>query len=259
MHGAVLVLTLVTALGCGTVAGGLFASSALVKALHRVPAAQGMGPMQSIDAVEGTVSVAIVDDHVVVRAGLRMLLEAQSTFQVVAEAADVASTVEVVSAHRPSILLLDLNLPDGSALEALPAISAASPHTRIVVLTMQEGAASAARALAEGASGYLLKEAAATELLDALHAVAAGRSYLDPRLGAAMAANGLVTSDERLTGREREVLRLLALGSTNSQVAQRLHFSERTIEACRAEVRRKLGLRDRAALTEYARANGLLD
>jgi two-component system response regulator NreC len=259
MVAALFAVTLVNVLGYGTMAGVFFAFSALVKALHRLLAMQGIGAVQSINADEETVTVAVVDDHVVVRAGLRMLLEGQSQVQVVAEAADVASAVEVVRAHRPSVLLLDLKLPDGSALDALPAISAASPHTKIVVLTMQEGSAFATRALAEGASGYLLKEAAASELLVAIHAVAAGRSYLDPRIGAAMATNQVVKADEKLTEREREVVRLLALGSTNSQAAQRLHFSERTIEACRAEVRRKLGIRDRAALTEYARANGLLD
>lgn len=211
------------------------------------------------EADDGTVTVAVVDDHVVVRAGLRTLLGAQSRFRVVAEAADVASALEVVSAHQPSVLLLDLNLPDGSALDALPAISSASPRTKILVLTMQEGSAFASSALAAGASGYLLKEAAAEELVVALQAVAAGRRYLDPRLGAAMATERAVGRKHELSEREQQVVRLLALGSTNSQVARRLHFSERTIEACRAEIRRKLGIRDRAALTEYARANGLLD
>lgn len=210
-------------------------------------------------ADDGTVTVAVVDDHDVVRAGLRTLLGAQSRFQVVAEAADVASALEVVAAHQPSVLLLDLNLPDGSALDALPAISSASPRTKILVLTMQEGSAFASKALAAGASGYLLKEAAAAELVVALQAVAAGRRYLDPRLGVAMATERVVGRKHDLSERERQVVRLLALGSTNSQVASRLHFSERTIEACRAEIRRKLGIRDRAALTEYARANGLLD
>jgi len=210
-------------------------------------------------ADDGTVTVAVVDDHVVVRAGLRTLLGAQARFQVVAEAADVASALEVVSAHQPSVLLLDLNLPDGSALNALPAISRASPRTKILVLTMQEGSAFASSALAAGASGYLLKEAAATELVVALQAIAAGRRYLDPRLGAAMVTERAVGRKHELSERERQVVRLLALGSTNSQVARRLNFSERTIEACRAEIRHKLGIRDRAALTEYARANGLLD
>jgi two-component system, NarL family, response regulator NreC len=211
------------------------------------------------EAEDATVTVAVVDDHVVVRAGVRTLLGADSHFQVVAEAADVASALEVVTAHQPSVLLLDLNLPEGSALDALPAISGASPHTKIVVLTMQEGPAFATAAFAAGASGYLLKEAAATELLVALRTVADGRRYLDPRLGAAMATDGSVRGQQDLSEREREVVRLLALGRTNSQVASQLHFSERTIEASRAEIRRKLGIRDRAALTEYARANGLLD
>src|SRR5688500_7316248 len=210
-------------------------------------------------AEDATVTVAVVDDHVVVRAGLRTLLGADSHFQVVAEAADVASALDVVRAHQPSVLVLDLKLPDGSGLDALPAISRASPSTKIVVLTMQEGPAFASRAFDAGASGYLLKEAAATELLVALQTVVDGRRYLDPRLGAAIATDGRVSGKEDLSEREREVIRVLALGRTSSQVSSQLHFSERTFEACRAENRRKLGIRDRAALTEYARANGLLD
>jgi two-component system response regulator NreC len=124
---------------------------------------------------------------------------------------------------------------------------------------MQEGPAFASRALAAGAFGYVLKEAAASELLAALHAVASGRRYLDPRVGAVMAQEGeSAEADLPLSQREREVVRLLALGCTNAQVAERLHFSERTIESCRAQVRQKLGISDRAALTEYALANGLL-
>jgi two-component system response regulator NreC len=210
-------------------------------------------------AGDGTVTVAVADDHVVVRAGIRLILSAESGLEVVAEAGDVASTLRVVETHRPSVLLLDLNLPDGSGLDALPAISAASPDTKIIALTMQEGPAFATRALAAGACGYLLKEAAASELLAALNAVASGRKYLDPRVGAVMAQEGeSAEADVALSEREREVVRLLALGYTNAQVAERLHFSERTIESCRAQVRLKLGIGDRAALTEYARANGLL-
>jgi two-component system response regulator NreC len=124
---------------------------------------------------------------------------------------------------------------------------------------MKEGAAFARGALAAGACGYLLKEAAETELLAAIRAVAAGGAYLDPRVGAAMAKHaGDAESGPALSEREREVVRLLALGKTNAQVADALHFSERTIESCRARVRQKLGVQDRAGLTEYARATGLL-
>jgi two-component system response regulator NreC len=188
-----------------------------------------------------------------------MLLRAEAGFELVAEAADVASALQAVEAHRPSILLLDLNLPDGSGLDALPAIAAASPDTKVIALTMQEGAGFASRALAAGVCGYLLKEAAEAELVTALRSAAAGRTYLDPRVGAAMARErGRSPAEPPLSEREREVVRLLAMGHTNAQVAEQLHFSERTIESYRAQVRQKLGIRDRAGLTEYARTHGLL-
>jgi two-component system, NarL family, response regulator NreC len=210
-------------------------------------------------AGDQAVTVAVVDDHVVVRAGIRMLLGAQAGFEVVAEGSDAASAVRVARDHRPTILLLDLTLPDGSGLDALPGIAEASPETRVIVLTMQEGPAFAKRALTAGACGYLLKEAAETELLIAVGVVASGRRYLDPRVGAALTKEpASAEADSQLTEREREVVRLLALGCTNTQVAERMHFSVRTIESCRAHVRQKLGIDDRAALTEFARANGLL-
>jgi two-component system response regulator NreC len=172
----------------------------------------------------------------------------------------MASALAMVKTHRPSVLLLDLNLPDGSGLDALPAIADASPRTKVIVLTMQEGPALADKALAAGAWGYVLKEAADAELVAALDTVVSGRRYLDPRVGAAMTpATDAAGRGGPLSERERAVVKLLALGFTNSQVAEALHFSERTIEACRAQVRRKLGIRDRSEVTEYARSQGLLD
>jgi two-component system, NarL family, response regulator NreC len=202
---------------------------------------------------DGRLSVVVADDHAVVRAGVRLVLSSDEMFEVVGEARDVASAIRAVATLRPSILLLDLHMPDGFGLDALPAILSASPETGVVALTMQEGPAFATRALAAGACGYVLKEAVETELLDALRAVAAGHRFTDPRVGAAM------VTDLPLSEREEAVLRLLALGNTNVQVAQKLHFSERTIEACRAQIREKLGISDRAELTEYARAHGLLE
>ena len=199
------------------------------------------------------VTVVVADDHAVVRAGVRMVLASDGGFEVVGEAASVASAVEAVETHRPAILLLDLHMPDGLSLDAIPAIVSSSKETRVVALTMQDGPAFACRALEVGARGYVLKEALETELVASLHAVAAGRSFLDPRVGAAMVSN-LPLSD-----REQAVLRLLALGNTNAQVAERLSFSERTIEACRAQIRQKLGIGDRADLTEYAHVHGLVD
>ncbi|HEX2233926.1 MAG TPA: response regulator transcription factor [Thermoleophilaceae bacterium] len=201
----------------------------------------------------GRPTVVVADDHTVVRVGVRLILASDDAFEVVGEATDVASTIRAVETHRPSILLLDLHMPDGLSLDALPAILSASPETRVVALTMQEGPGFAARAFSAGAHGYVLKEAVETELLSALQTVAAGRKFLDPRVGAA------AVSDLPLSEREQAVLRLLALGSTNAQIAQRLSFSERTIEACRAQIRQKLGVSDRATLTEYAHSHGLLE
>ena len=198
------------------------------------------------------VTVVVADDHAVVRAGVRMVLANDGGFEVVGEASSLASTLAAVETHRPSILLLDLHMPDGFSLDAIPAIVSSSTETRVVALTMQEGPAFATRALQAGARGYVLKEALETELVAALHVVAAGHSFLDPRVGAEM------VSSLPLSDREQAVLRLLALGNTNAQVAERLSFSERTIEACRAQIRQKLGIGDRADLTEYAHAHGLL-
>jgi two-component system, NarL family, response regulator NreC len=198
-------------------------------------------------------TVVVADDHAVVRAGVRLVLRSDSAFEVVGEAHDVASAIRAVESHHPSILLLDLHMPDGLGLKAMPAVLSASPETSVVALTMQEGPAFASRAFAAGARGYVLKEAIESELLGALRTVAAGQSFLDPRVGAAIAA-GLP-----LTERERAVLGLLALGNTNAQVAQELNFSERTIEACRAQIRQKLGISDRADLTEYAHSHGLIE
>jgi two-component system, NarL family, response regulator NreC len=201
----------------------------------------------------GRLTVVVADDHAVVRAGVRLVLSSDPTFEVVGEASDVASTIRAVETHRPSILLLDLHMPDGVSLDAMPEVLSASPATLVVALTMQEGPAFASRAMAAGARAYVLKEAVETELLGALRAVANGRMFLDPRVGADM------VSDLPLSEREQAVLRLLALGHTNAQVARRLSFSERTIEACRAQIRQKLGIDDRADLTEYARSHGLLE
>ena len=165
------------------------------------------------------VTVVVADDHAVVRAGVRMVLANDGGFEVVGEASSLASTLTAVETHRPSILLLDLHMPDGFSLDAIPAIVSSSSETRVVALTMQEGPAFATRALQAGARGYVLKEALETELVAALHVVAAGHSFLDPRVGAEM------VSSLPLSDREQAVLRLLALGNTNAQVAERLSFS----------------------------------
>jgi two-component system response regulator NreC len=208
----------------------------------------------------GAVTIVIADDHRVVRAGLRLILEAEEDFLVVAEAGDIASTERRVAAHRPDVLVLDVNLPDGSSVPAIPRIRLQSPHTRIVVLTMQSDPELAREALRGGATGYVLKEAAHAELIQAVRLASEGRTYLNPELGARLASE--VTSrsgpPDDLSGRELEVLRLIALGHTNAEIAAQLFLSVRTVESHRAHIQQKTGRGSRAELVAYARDNDLL-
>lgn len=202
------------------------------------------------------VRLVLADDHLVVRAGLRSLLSTDSGFDVVAEAHDVPSTRRAVQALRPDVLVLDLTMGDDSSLRAIPELLQAAPSMRVLVLTMHEDPAFAEEALRLGAHGYLLKEAAAAELLRAVHTVARGGTYLQPALGAAVVRRQ--ASADRLSGRERAVLSLIAAGFTNAEIAERLYVSLRTVEAHRSSLRTKLGLDTRAELSAYARAHGLL-
>jgi two-component system response regulator NreC len=155
--------------------------------------------------------------------------------------------------------VLDLNMPGGSSLEAIPAIREEFPKTQIVVLTMQQEPAFARRALAAGALGYVLKEAADEELVQAVRSAAAGEHYLNPRLGARIAAEPPPGPPDDLSEREAEVLRLIALGHTNAEVAEQLYLSVRTVETHRARIQQKLRLSSRAELVRYALDRGLLD
>jgi two-component system response regulator NreC len=206
-----------------------------------------------------TITVVIADDHAVVRSGLRLVLEAAPGFEVVAEAGDVDAALRTVLGHKPSVLVLDLNMPGSRpSLEAIPAVAEASSGTRVVVLTMQDDAEFAREALRAGALGYVLKEAASGELVEAVRRAAAGETYLNPRLGAALAAAPLGPPGD-LSAREVEVLRLIALGHTNAEIAEQLHLSVRTVEYHRAHIQQKLGRSSRAELVRYALDNGLLD
>ncbi|MGH2894659.1 MAG: response regulator [Solirubrobacteraceae bacterium] len=217
------------------------------------PATQPGGP--------NAISVVLADDHHVVRSGLRVLLESDGRFTVVGEAGDVAGTVETVCASRPLVLVLDLNMGGESSLDAIPQLRADAPETQIVVLTMQENPAFAQAALRTGAVGYVLKDAADSELMAAVVLAAEGRTYLNPELGARLAAQP-ADSDSRpdnLSPREVEVLKLIALGHTNGEIASSLFLSIRTVESHRAHIQQKVGLTTRAELVSYARDRGLLD
>jgi two-component system response regulator NreC len=208
----------------------------------------------------GPITIVIADDHQVVRAGLRLLLEAEEGFRVIAEAGDVATTERRVTAYHPQVLILDLNMPGESSLPAIPRLRSSAPDTQIVVLTMQNDPAFAREALRAGAMGYVLKEAADDELVQAVRLAAAGRTYLNPELGARLAAEPPSASGppDDLSARETEVLRLIALGHTNSEIASRLYLSVRTVESHRAHLQQKTGRTSRADLVAYAREHGLL-
>lgn len=208
---------------------------------------------------EDQVRVILADDHPVVRRGLCLLLESVGGFDVVAEAGDVDEALRSIGGHRPDVLVLDLNMPGRSSLDAIPELRSRYPETQIVVLTMQNEPAYARRALRDGVLGYVLKDAADEELVGAIRAAAAGERYLNPRLAARVATESDRATPDGLSEREVEVLRLVAFGHTNGEIADRLFLSVRTVETHRAHIQQKLHLRSRADLVRYARERGLLD
>jgi len=203
--------------------------------------------------------IVIADDHSVVRRGLRQLLENEAGLEVVAEADDIESARRYTRGHKPDVLVLDLNMPGGSTLEAIPDIREESPETRIVILTMQNEPAYAREALGAGVLGYVLKEAADTELVEAVRRAAAGDTYLNPRLGARVAATPPPGPPGGLSDREVEVLRMIALGHTNAEIAETLFLSVRTVETHRAHIQQKLRLGSRSELVRYALDHGLIE
>jgi two-component system response regulator NreC len=217
--------------------------------------------MSAVRADRDKTTVVIADDHTVVRQGLRMLIDNEAGLQVIAEAGTVPDAERLTRAHRPRVLVLDLNMPGGSSLDAIPRLREQSPETAIVVLTMQDDPAFARQALRAGALGFVLKEAADEELLEAIRLAAAGESYLNPGLGARMAVQPPAAEGppDDLTERELEVLRLIALGHTNTEIAQQLFLSARTVETHRAHIQQKLRRTSRAELVRYALEHGLLD
>jgi two-component system, NarL family, response regulator NreC len=209
------------------------------------------------------ISVLIVDDHTLVRSGLRLLLEAEEGVRVEDEAADAEQAIRLARLHKPDVVLLDVVLPGRSGIEAAPEILAAAPRAHILVLSMQDDPSYVRQAFAAGASGYLLKEAADDELVQAVREVASGNRYVHPALGARLAAAEAEAKAraeaDPLSEREREVLRLLALGHTNQEIAKLLFISVRTAETHRAHVMQKLRLSTRAELVRYAIRQGLLE
>ncbi|HZR91978.1 MAG TPA: response regulator transcription factor [Gaiellaceae bacterium] len=210
-----------------------------------------------------TTRILIVDDHAVVRSGLRMLLDAETDLEVVGEAGTVGEAVLEARVCKPDVILMDVALPGPSGIEGTPAVLKEAPSAKLLVLSMQDDPHYVREAFSAGASGYVLKEAADTELVAAVREVADGRRYVHPALGARLAA---AEAEERrradedpLSEREREVMRLLALGHTNQEIAKMLYISVRTAETHRAHIMQKLRLATRAELVRYAIEHGLLD
>jgi two-component system, NarL family, response regulator NreC len=215
-------------------------------------------PMPASDP-SGTITIVIADDHAVVRRGLRQVLDSESRFDVVAEASDLGEARRYVRGHHPDVLILDLNMPGGKSLDEIPIFRAECPGTQIVVLTMQNEPAYARRALTAGALGYVLKEAAESELVEAVRRAAVGESFLNPRLGARVAAEPPPGPPDGLSHREVEVLRMIALGHTNAEIAEQLYLSVRTVETHRSHIQQKLRLNSRSELVRYALGHKLVE
>jgi two-component system, NarL family, response regulator NreC len=206
--------------------------------------------------------VVVVDDHAVVRAGLRRVLEAEPDIDVVGEAGTAGDAVLETRSAKPDVILLDVAMPGESGIDVMPKLQKEAPEAKVLVLSMQDDPRYVREAFAAGASGYVLKEAADSEVVAAVREVAAGNRYLHPALGARLISAEeearAATEADPLSEREHEVLRLLALGHTNQEIAKMLYISVRTAETHRSHIMQKLRLTTRAELVRYALANGLL-
>ena len=211
---------------------------------------------------KGPIRVLIVDDHAVVRSGLHLLLDSEDDIDVIGEAGDVRSAVFEAREKKPDVVLMDLVMPGESGIEGVPRVLKEAPQSQVLVLSMQDDPRYVREAFRAGASGYVLKEAADTEVVAAVREVARGGRYVHPALGARLVeADAEAKAREEadpLSEREREVMRLLALGHTNQEIAGMLYISVRTAETHRAHIMRKLRLSTRAELVRHAIEQGLL-
>ena len=209
------------------------------------------------------IRVLVVDDHAVVRSGLRLLLEREQGIAAIDEASNADEALFRMIEHKPDVLLIDVTMPGTSGIDAIPKLREASPDTKVLVLSMHDDPRYVRDAFAAGASGYVLKEAADKEVVAAIREVAGGGSYVHPALGARMVAAEAKEQAEAkadpLSEREHEVLRLLALGHTNQEIAKSLYISVRTAETHRAHIMQKLGFSSRAELVRYALTNQIIE
>lgn len=213
------------------------------------------------------IRVLLADDHAVLRAGLRMLINAQGDMEVVGEAADGDEALRLAREARPDLVLMDLAMPGGGGIAATTRLRRECPKVRVLVLTMHDDVAYLRSALAAGAAGYVIKRAADSELLSAIRLTHRGETYLAPSLAGAVVQEALGLAarggegrppGDSLSEREREVLCLVAQGHTNQEVADRLFLSVKTVESYRARLMVKLGLKTRADLIRYALSTGLM-
>lgn len=205
-----------------------------------------------LDPVEAKIRVVLADDHALVRRSLRLLLDGEDDVDVVGEAENIRSAVSHVHGHAPHVLVLDLQMPGGSSIEAIRQLREHAPGTEIVVLTMERSPAFAQRAIDTGAVGFVLKDRADVELPEAVRRAARGEEYVSPHVAAGLDARRRAVNGDGLSPRETEVLRAIALGYTSVEIAKKLHLSRRTIETHRANIHRKLGLDTRAELVHFA-------
>lgn len=204
------------------------------------------------------IKVILADDHAGVRRSLRLLLDRLDDVEVVAEAAELSTVIRGVHQHVPHVLVLDLQMPNGSSLETIRTLRERVPDTEIVVLTMDVSPAFAQAALTAGAVGFVLKDRSDSELPPAIRAAASGHEYVSPQVAAGLEGLRRAVSGDGLSPRETEILRLVALGFTSAEIALRLHLSRRTVETHRSHIHRKLWLKTRAELVQYAIRRGLL-
>jgi two-component system response regulator NreC len=223
--------------------------------LHLAPSPTETDPNPSAPS---PVRVVLADDHALMRRSLRLLLDGEEGVQVIAEAADLAAAGRHVHVHKPHVLVLDLRMPGGSSIEMIGELRERAPDTEVVVLTMEDNPVFAQRALAAGALGFVSKDHADSELAEAVRAAACGEEYISPRVAARIGALRRAVTDDLLTTREVEVLRLIARGHTSVEIAGKLHISPRTVESQRARIHSKLGLATRAELVGYALERSLL-
>lgn len=224
--------------------------------LHLAAAA---GDQSAAGRSDDPIKVVLADDHAGVRRSLRLMLDREEDVAVIAEAADLSTVVRKVLDHAPRVLVLDLQMPNGSSLETIRSLRERIPDTEIVVLTMDVSPAFAQAALTAGAVGFVLKDKSDAELPAAIREAASGREYVSPHVAAGLEGLRQATSGDRLSPRETDVLRLIALGYTSAEIAQKLHLSRRTVETHRSHIHTKLGLKTRAALVQYALRRNLLE